>query len=89
MQRVQPSAYSYSVGVPKEGGFAALYPARKCHCQRFDAALAGGSAYSGPVWVASPSPYDSFIHDTSPVYPGAQKFRQVMPAMTESTFQLK
>src|ERR1700730_2818392 len=27
----------------------------------------------GPVWVASPSPYDSFIHDTSPVYPGAQQ----------------
>ena len=27
---------------------------------------------SGPVWVASPSPYDSFIHNTSPVYPGAQ-----------------
>jgi hypothetical protein len=44
---------------------------------------------SGPVWVASPSPYDSFIHDTSPVYPGAQKFHQVMPAMAESTFQLK
>jgi hypothetical protein len=24
------------------------------------------------VWVATPSPYDSFIHNTSPVYPGAQ-----------------
>src|ERR1700680_2184627 len=30
---------------------------------------------SGPVWVASPSPYDSFIHDTSPVYPGARRSR--------------
>ena len=28
---------------------------------------------SGPVWVANPSPYDSFIHNTSPVYPGAQE----------------
>jgi hypothetical protein len=27
---------------------------------------------SGSVWVANPSPYDSFIHYTSPVYPGAQ-----------------
>ncbi len=26
---------------------------------------------SGPLWVASPSVYDSFIHNTSPVYPGA------------------
>ena len=26
---------------------------------------------SGPLWVASPSTYDSFIHHTSPVYPGA------------------
>jgi C1A family cysteine protease len=28
---------------------------------------------TGPVWVANPSPYDSFIHNTSPVYPGAQE----------------
>src|SRR5215472_2380093 len=27
---------------------------------------------SGPLWVAKPSAYDSFIHNTSPVYPGAQ-----------------
>lgn len=26
---------------------------------------------SGPVWAARPSPYDSFIHDISPVNPGA------------------
>src|SRR6202158_3697376 len=38
---------------------------------------------SGPVWVASPSPYDSFIHDTSPVYPGAQKFHHVTPAIAD------
>ena len=23
---------------------------------------------SGPMWLAMPSPYDSFIHDTSPVF---------------------
>jgi len=28
---------------------------------------------SGPLWVASPSTYDSFIHNTPPVYPGAFK----------------
>ena len=27
---------------------------------------------SGPLWVASPSTYDSFIHNTSPVLTGAQ-----------------
>jgi hypothetical protein len=27
---------------------------------------------SGPLWVANPSAHDSFIHNTSPVYPGAQ-----------------
>ena len=26
---------------------------------------------SGPLWAANPSTYDSFIHNTSPVYPGA------------------
>ena len=28
---------------------------------------------SGPLWAANPSTYDSFIHNTSPVYPGAQE----------------
>ncbi len=26
---------------------------------------------SGPEWLAMPFPYDSFIHDSTPVYPGA------------------
>jgi hypothetical protein len=26
---------------------------------------------SGPVWLARPSPYGSFIHTSTPVYPGA------------------
>ena len=29
---------------------------------------------SGPSWAANPSTYDSFIHYTSPVYPGARRF---------------
>jgi hypothetical protein len=39
-----PCAFSYSVGVAEEGFFAAVYPARTFPCQRFDAALTGGSA---------------------------------------------
>ena len=26
---------------------------------------------SGPGWIATPFPYDSFIHNPTPVYPGA------------------
>jgi hypothetical protein len=26
---------------------------------------------SGPEWFATPFPYDSFIHNSTPVYPGA------------------
>lgn len=26
---------------------------------------------SGPGWIANPSLYDSFIHNSTPVYPGA------------------
>ncbi len=32
---------------------------------------------SGPLWAANPSTYDSFIHNTSPVYPGAQETKHV------------
>src|ERR1019366_6008063 len=35
---------------------------------------------SGPVWVANPSPCDSFIHYTSPVYPAHR--RKLMPCQT-------
>jgi hypothetical protein len=28
---------------------------------------------SEPVWVASPSPYETFIHNTLPVFTGAPK----------------
>ena len=56
-----------------EPSFAAQYPARTYPCQRFDAPLAGTPHDSGPLWVANPSAYDSFIHNTSPVYPGARR----------------
>ena len=38
------SLSAYSVGVPGEVAYAAEYPARTFPCQRFDAALASGSA---------------------------------------------
>ena len=37
---------------------------------------------SGPVWIATPSPYDSFIHDTSPVLTGA--FGDIRKKVTNS-----
>jgi hypothetical protein len=40
----EPSAFSYSVGIPEYGSYAAEYLARTLPYQRFDAALAGGSA---------------------------------------------
>jgi hypothetical protein len=43
-----------------------------CPCQRFAHSLATGHAHdSGPVWVAGPSPYGSFIRTSTPVHPGA------------------
>jgi hypothetical protein len=41
---MEPSASPYSVGIPEEDSYAAEYPARTFPCQRFDAALASGSA---------------------------------------------
>src|SRR5436190_23982762 len=35
------------------------------------AALRLATHDSGPGWVATPFPYDSFIHTSTPVYPGA------------------
>src|SRR5438034_549070 len=39
-----PSAYSYGVGVPKRGSFAAEYPACPYPCQRFPAG-------AGEAWI--------------------------------------
>ena len=37
---------------------------------------------SGPVWIAIPSPYDSFIHYSAPVYPGAHRICTELPEHT-------
>jgi hypothetical protein len=44
MYPMVPSAFSYSVGIPEGEPYAAEYPARTLSYQRFDAALASGSA---------------------------------------------
>jgi len=49
VHRVLPSAFSYSVGIPKQSSYAAEYPAHMFPCPRFDAALASGSAGLGAV----------------------------------------
>jgi hypothetical protein len=69
---VLPSAFRYGVGTLIYENYAAQYPARLYPCQRFACSLATGHAHdSGPVWVAGPSPYGSFIRTSTPVYPGA------------------
>ena len=69
---VLPSAFRYGVGPLIYENYAAQYPARLYPCQRFACSLATGPAHdSGPVWVAGPSPYGSFIRTSTPVYPGA------------------
>ena len=37
---------------------------------------------SGPVWLARPSPYGSFIHYSTPVYPGAPMIRVLAYTLT-------
>jgi hypothetical protein len=71
MRPISPSAPSDGVGVPKIRSFAAQYPGCTCPCQRFGSSLRSSPHDSGSAWVADPSPYGSFIHYTSPVYPGA------------------
>ena len=52
--------------------FAAQYPACMCPCQRFDAQPCGSPTHdSGSGWFATPFLCDSFIHYSTPVYPGA------------------
>ena len=69
---VLPSAFRYGVGTLIFENYAARYPTRMCPYQCFTSSLTTGHAHdSGPVWVASPSPYGSFIRTSTPVYPGA------------------
>ena len=71
---VLPSAYTYGVGIPKylslsrQGmHFAAQYPVCTYPCQRFAFVLTEPKHDSGPLWIASPSTYETFIHNTLPV----------------------
>jgi len=58
----------YGVGTLISVHFAAPYPARLYHCQRFAHNLTVTHAHdSWPVRLARPSPYDSFIHTSTPV----------------------
>ena len=75
MRSVWPSATSHGVGSSKVDSFAAQYLACTCPCQRFGSSSWSSPHDSGSAWVASPSPYGSFIHYTSPVYPGARDAR--------------
>jgi hypothetical protein len=69
---VLPSAFRYGVGTLIFENYAAQYRTRMCPYQCFTSSLATGHAHdSGPVWVAGPSPYGSFIRTSTPVYPGA------------------
>jgi hypothetical protein len=72
---VLPSAYGYGVGTLIFENYAAQYPTRMCPYQRFACSFATGHAHdSGPVWVAGPSPYGSFIRTSTSVYPGAHPY---------------
>ncbi len=68
---VLPSITMNSVGTLIFDDFAAQYPACMSPCQRFAPSLQLTTHDSGPVWLARPSPYGSFIHTSTPVYPGA------------------
>src|SRR6266436_5753721 len=67
-----PSAFSYSVGVPEEGSYAAEYPARTFPVNASTPPLRAAPHDSGPMWVATSHSYDFCIHYTSPVLTGAQ-----------------
>ena len=72
---VLPSAYGYGVGTLIFENYAAQYPARMCPYQCFACSLATDHAHdSGPVWVAGPSPYGSFIRTSTPDYPAAHPY---------------
>ena len=77
---VLPSAFRYGVGTLVFENYAAQYPTRMCPYQCFTPSLATGHAHdSGPVWVAGPSPYGSFIRTSTPVYPGARLIVPMLP----------
>jgi hypothetical protein len=62
-----PSAFSYSVGIPEEGSYAAEYRPARSPVNASTPFLRMAPHDSGPMWVADPLSYDFCIHYTSPV----------------------
>jgi hypothetical protein len=68
---VWPSVTWYDVGTP-DAIISQLNALPTCAPVNASmAALRLATHDSGSGWVATPSLYDSFIHDSTPVYPGA------------------
>ena len=66
--------HSYNVGILIFKHYAAQYPPARAPVSASRPALRLSAHDSGPVRLARPSPYGSFIHTSMPVYPGAQEF---------------
>jgi hypothetical protein len=87
---VLPSAFRYGVGTLIFENYAAQYPTRMCPYQCFACSLATGYAHdSGPVWVAGPSPYGSFIRTSTPVYPGAHPNISAIITSSQHCYEIK
>jgi hypothetical protein len=70
VHRMRPSASPYSVGTASASRRNVLSRLNTGPPVPVNASASPSRAAlhdSGPVWVANPSPYDSFIHNTSPV----------------------
>ena len=71
---VWPSAYLHGVGTPEWSKLSRLdtRPART-PVNASPRTLRPVAHDSGPVWVATPSPYETSIRNTSPVLTGARR----------------
>jgi hypothetical protein len=70
-----------SVALAIEGGVAHLTPGPLMGVNASPAPSRVHTHDSGPPWLARPSTYDSFIHNTLPVLTGAQIFNYIMKAL--------
>ncbi len=71
---ILPSANVNCVGTLISEHFAAQWLACMCLCQRFTCSLAMPAHDSRSGWFATPYLCDSYIRDSTPVYPGALTF---------------
>jgi len=69
--QILPSVCGNCVGTLISGTFAAQWPACTCPCQPSRPALRLSAHDSGSGWLAKPCLCDFYIHDSTPVYPGA------------------